>query len=145
MTAALELQLWGGTYWVSGNRLACRARQTPPGDCHSISSTVLLWLRDRLCSKNRNNLCNDRYLLQTCFYFLRARTIKLRCRLNGGASWPSENGLIGTTKSNRHLVNWDGKNKRKMRGATARHDFKSEDMELLKQETESGSSQPWYK
>lgn len=42
-------------------------------------------------------------------------------------------------------MNWDGKNKRMMRGATARHDFKSEDMKLLKQETESGSSQPWYK
>lgn len=58
---------------------------------------------------------------------------------------PQKMGSLEATKSNRHLVNWDGKNKRKMRGATARHDFKSEDMKLLEQETESGSSQPWYK
>lgn len=58
---------------------------------------------------------------------------------------PQKMGSLEATKSNRHLVNWDGKNKRKMRGATAHHDFKSEDMKLLVQETESGSSQPWYK
>lgn len=145
MMAALELQLWGGMYWASGNRLACRARQTPPGDCHSISSTVLLWLCDRLCSSNRNNLCNYWYLFKSasisCMHEPSSHCVGPMEKHPD----PQKMGSMEGTSNNRHLMNLNGKSKRKMRGITSCYDFKSKDMKLLEQETESGSSQPWYK